>query len=290
MTRTSICILTALALSSSLLACATDDLAVLDEEEAIVRAGEADFSASTARNVDPSATIEAAAADPLIVPLVVELYDDPGFQGARRNIVVDEPIFAAGDRCERTIQFENVTSAVIVREGPDYATYKAAHGEPYAVLYEHPSFQGRRLVLGVGGYSNLVRHSFENLTSSLKFTNSAVAIVAPDVPSVTPMRPLTAIIEAHDLRFDRLCDSMDPVLTLVRTSGDLGRDFGARWNDDISYLEIIPTGSFNPSGELTVYQHDEFTGHADGWRFDERYIKLEEFGIDQTISSYRRSF
>lgn len=290
MKRNSFRILTTLALSSSLLACATDDLAVLDEEEAIVRAGEADFSAATARNVGPNATLAEAAADPLLVPLVVELYNDPGFKGARRNIVVNEPIFANAALCERTIQFENVTSAVIVREGPDYAAYKAANGEPYAVLYDDPHFRGRRLVLGVGGYSNLVRHDFENITSSLRFTNDAVAIVSPDVPSVTPMRPLTAVIEAHDRRFDDLCDSMDPVLTLVRTSGDLGRDFGSRWNDDISYFEIIPTGSFNASGELTVFEHDEFKGHTDGWHFDERYIKLEEFDIDQTISSYRRSF
>jgi hypothetical protein len=290
MKRHSFRILTALALSSSLLACATDDLAVLDEEEAIVRAGEAEFSASTARNVGPNATLAEAADDPLVVPLVVELYNDPGFRGIRRNIVVDEPRFAGGNDCDRSIAFENLTSAVIVREGPDYATYKAAHGEPYAVLYEHPGFKGRRLVLRVGGYSDLVRNNFENLTSSLKFTNDALAVVAPDVPSVTPMRPLTAVIEGHYMPYHRLCDGTDWVLTLVRTSGDIGRDFGAGWNDDLSYLEIIPTTSFNPSGELTLYEHDEFNGHVDGWRFDQREIHLEEFGIANTTSSYRRSF
>jgi hypothetical protein len=290
MKRSSFRILTALALSSSLLACATDDLAVLDEEEAIVRAGEAEFSAATARNVDANATLAEAAADPLTVPLVVELYNDPGFRGERRNIVVDEPRFAFADDCQRSIGFENVTSAVIVREGPDYATYKAAHGEPYAVLYEHAGFKGRRLVLGVGGYSNLVRHDFENITSSLKFSNDALAIVTPDVPSVTPMRPLTAVIEGHFSRFDRLCNGVDWVLTLVRTSGDIGRDFGSDWNDALSYFEIIPTAAFNPNGELTVYEHDEFAGAVDGWRFNQRQILLEEFGIDNTISSYRRSF
>jgi hypothetical protein len=55
-------------------------------------------------------------------------------------------------------------------------------------------------------------------------------------------------------------------------------------------LEIIPTGSFNPSGELTVYEHDEFAGHADGWRFDQLEVHLDQFGLDNKVSSYRRSF
>jgi hypothetical protein len=288
--QTSLRILTAVALSSSLPACTTDDLAIVDEEEAIVRDGEAEFSAVTARNVDSGASLATAIDNPLIVPLVVELYDDPGFRGPRRNIVVDEPRFADSGACQRHIRFENVTSAVIVREGPDYATFKAVHGEPYAVLYEHAGFQGRRLVLGVGGYSDLVRNNFENLASSLKFTTSALAVVTPDVSSVTPMRPLTAVIEGHMPPKERLCREPDNVLTIVRTSGDLGRDFGPAWNDTLSYLEIIPTGTFSPSGQLTVYEHDEFGGHADGWRFDQLEIHLDQVGLDNEVSSYRRSF
>jgi hypothetical protein len=287
--QTTIRILTALAVSTSLLACVTDEMTVLDEEEAIVRDGEAEFSAVTARNVDASASLATAVANPLIVPLVVEIYDDPGFRGARRNIVVDEPRFAGDGACKRHIRFENVASAVIVREGPDYATFKAAHGEPYAVLYEHPHFQGRRLVLGVGGYSDLIRNEFENVASSLKFTTGATVVVSPDVPSVTPMRPLTAIIEGHMPPADRLCREPDNVLTIVRTSGDLGRDFGSAWNDTLSYFEIIPTRTFNPAGELTVYRHDEFEGFGDGWRFDQLEINLGDYDIDNQVSSYRRS-
>ena len=290
MKQTSLRILSALALSTSLLACATDEMALFDEEEAILRDGEAEFTAVTARNVDESASLAAAIADPLIVPLVVEIYDDPGFKGPRRNIVVDEPRFADDGVCKRHIRFENVTSAVIVREGPDYATFKAAHGEPYAVLYEHANFQGRRIVLRVGGYADLVRNGFENLASSLKFTTDATVVATPDVPSVTPMRPLTAVIEGHMPPFERLCREPDNVLTIVRTSGDLGRDFGWAFNDTLSYLKIIPTRTFDPDGELTVYEHDEFTGHADGWRFGQLEIHLDQFGLDNKVSSYRRSF
>ena len=290
MKQPSIRILSALALSTSLLACATDELAVLDEEEAILRNGEAEFTAATARSVDESASLAAAIADPLIVPLVVELYDDPGFKGPRRNVVVDEPRFANEGICKRNIRFENVTSSVIVREGPDYATFKAAHGEPYVVLYEHGHYDGRRLVLRVGGYTDLVRNGFENLASSLKFTTDAIVVATPEVPSVTPMRPLTAIIEAHMPRYDRLCSEVDSMLTIVRTSGNIRRDFGEPFADTISYLEIIPTRTFDPDGELRVYEHEEFTGHADGWRFGQRYIYLQDVGLDNEVSSYRRSF
>jgi hypothetical protein len=290
MTQTFIRILGALALSTSLLACMADEEMSEADKDAFIREGEAEYTRLTARHVDESASLAAAAADPAIVPLVVEVYNDPFFEGTRRNIVFDEPRFAYGEGCQYGLGFENVTTSVVVRKGPDYATFKATHGEPYAVLYEHPDFQGRRLVLGVGGYSDLRLEGFENVASSLKFTTQGVGATTPNVPDVTPMTQLTAIVQAHRAPYLQRCSIRDYALTLVRTSGDLGRDFGKPFNDTISYIEIIPTSTFDPAGVLTLFEHDEFAGAHHGVSFSQRLTHLDEVGFDNKTSSYRRSF
>jgi hypothetical protein len=282
--------LSALALATSLTACAADEDMSEADKEALIREGEAEYTRVTARNVDESASLAAAAANPAVVPLVVEVYQHSNFTGNRRNIVFDEPRFANSVGCQRGLNFENVVTSVMVRKGPDYATFKAAHGEPYAVLYEHPSFQGRRLILTVGGYSNLVDESFENLTSSLKFTTVGIDVRDPDVTNPTPMAPLTAIIEAHTAAVEDRCQVQDYVLTIVRTSGDIKRDFGNTFNDTLSWVEIIPARGFNPDSVITVFEHNEFTGHHDGWRFNDRFTHLENLGLEDDVSSFRRDF
>jgi hypothetical protein len=78
----------------------------------------------------------------MAIPLVLVLWENANFGGCRRSLVSDTPDLGGQG-------FNDVTSSVGVHPGPDYFTYKNAHGgaEPTVTLYEDIGYGGAALEL-----------------------------------------------------------------------------------------------------------------------------------------------
>lgn len=232
----------------------------------------------------------AAAAEPTLIPLVVEVFQDPYFKGPRRNVVYDEPYFGTAPECFAGLGFDNKATSVMVRKGPDYDAWKALHGEPYAVIYEHPLYRGRSRALPVGGYGHLGDMQFENIVSSLDIKNVPPGEARdPEFLNPPPMTPLTAVVEAHTSDPNDACD-VDYKLTVVRTSGNLKRDFGDLFQDSLVYAAIKKTTQWDGSGLLQFWKDAEFTGPRYETTFgDQFYVYLYEWGLEDEVTSIRRA-
>lgn len=117
----------------------------------------------------------------MIPRLVVEVFDQPNFQG--RSTTVVEPV-----RRTQDIGFQDNIQSVKVYKGPAFSsgpTYKA-------LLYEHENFTGRKIALTPGFYPNLadVALDFAGVVSSIGF--------GPDMkPSGPEWGTIPVIIELY---------------------------------------------------------------------------------------------
>ena len=99
------------------------------------------------------------------IPLVAVLWEHAGFGGRKRTLVEDTPnlILQA---------FNDTASALGLHPGPDYTSWKNAHGgkEPTVGFYEHVNYYGGVLILTAGAYSNIhLLHNFGDQISSVRF-------------------------------------------------------------------------------------------------------------------------
>lgn len=171
--------------------------------------------------------------------LVVEVYQDPRFQGPR-GIVIDNVPFT-GD-----IGFERSISSVRVYKGPGYDS-----GPNYkAIFHEQRDYKGRQLVLGPGFYSNLyeIAYNFGGVISSISF-GPAMVTSGPDYGTI----PL--IVEVYEgVNFT---GKKAIVLRDVNHTEQIGL------HDAISSIRVFRGPNFPPSGcKAIFYEHIEFDGQT----------------------------
>jgi hypothetical protein len=93
------------------------------------------------------------------IPLVVELYADPTFTGNRLVVVED----SANIPAEFGSEFNDVTTSVRVKKGPDFSAGKIAQ------LYRDLNYMGGKIDLPPGDYPNIgTSHGFNDVVSSIK--------------------------------------------------------------------------------------------------------------------------
>jgi hypothetical protein len=169
--------------------------------------------------------------------LVVELYVDPDFQGAKATII---------DNIANLSEWgflNNVSSAKVFR-GPGYATspnYKA-------ILHELKDFKGRQLVLGPGYYPNLhdIAYDFGDVTAAVSF-GFALVTAGPEYGTI----PL--ILEVFkDINFK---GQKNIVLRDVAHTALIGL------HDAIASIRVIRGPNFPQNGCRAIfYEHIEFDG------------------------------
>jgi hypothetical protein len=93
------------------------------------------------------------------IPLVVEIYDLPNFQGKSAVIVQN----VANLPNILGIDFNDMTTSVRVKKGPNYVVGKKAQ------LFRDFNYMGGSIQLDPGDYPNLLAsHGFDNIISSIK--------------------------------------------------------------------------------------------------------------------------
>lgn len=176
---------------------------------------------------------------PLRPRLVVEIYQDPYFQGPR-GIVIDNIPFT-GD-----IGFEKNVSSCKVYRGPGYVTspnYKV-------IFHEQRDYKGRQLVLSPGYYPNLhdIAYNFGDMISSISL-GPAMVTTGPEYGTV----PL--IVEVYgDVDFK---GKKSIVLRDVSHTEQIGL------HDAIGSIRVFRGPNFPPGGCRAIfYEHIEFEGQS----------------------------
>ena len=273
-----------MAISTSLLACVGADGEVATEEELV--------SDGSELTLDEKA-FTAAAVTPKLVPLVVQLYQDFNYGGDFRKVIENEKVLGLGSGCFSGLGFENATSSVHVRKGPDYDAWVASHdgAKPYVYLFEHNSFGGRRVALEVGGYPDLRQLGFENLASSVQIVTAAQppADLNDSHETAPDNGRISVILQAYTEPFSIFCGPDKPAghkMTILRSEWDIGRDYGSAFQDKISRIDIIPGTAYDPTKTFTVYEDEHYQGFHDGFYHSiRRLADLRDYGLDNQISS-----
>ena len=179
------------------------------------------------------------ATTPRMPRLVVELYADPDFGGAKATIIDNVPFL--GD-----FGFlKNVSSAKVFR-GPGYATspnYKV-------ILHEHRDYRGRQLVLGTGYYPNLhdIAYDFGDVTSSISF-GFALVTAGPEYGTI----PL--IVEVY--RDTNFRGTKSIILRDVNHTAQIGL------HDAISSIRVVRGPNFPTTGCRAIfYEHKIGRAHV----------------------------
>jgi hypothetical protein len=169
----------------------------------------------------------------MAIPIVVALWADPGFQGTKRTIVENTPDL-------RFQAFDNVTSAIGIHPGPDFASFDLEPLQPTVTFFEHPvgfpNGMGRSLTLGPGVYSNIHGIGFGDMISSVQFNltdpvalggtdpHGEHVILEPDGNAAT-ISPIPFIIElftdSNPLNRDTPEDTLGNKLVIVESTSDV---------------------------------------------------------------------
>lgn len=153
------------------------------------------------------------------IPLVLVLWDDFNFAGRRRYFVNDTPSLSQ-------YEFDNATKSFGVHPGPDYESWKAAHGgqEPRVTLYEHDNKGGASASFTAGAYPNW---------PALKnFLISSVAFNA-DAGLPKQIAPIPLIVELfQDINFG------GKSVVIVENIAEISRYLGQEWHDRTSSARI----------------------------------------------------
>ena len=259
-----------LAMSATLLACTDmqDDLAIEDEAVATLDDDE-----------------------PTLMPLMVQLYQDVNYRGDVRRAYKSEPMLGHGQGCTPGLWFGDVVSSVMVHRGPDYGVWRAKHGgkEPYVYLHQDNLYRGRRLALTIGGYPDLRDLDFENVASSMSIEPEALPpadLREPTEDAWWPVSPFSVILEAHTEPYSLRCSNPNYKMTIVGIVEDIGRDYGAAFNDKISSIDIVRGSNYDPYKIFTLYDDPGYSSYRH--QFLHGYANLEDLrdrGRDNKISS-----
>ncbi len=206
---------------------------------------------------------------PIIPRLVIELYADTYYRG-RKVTVID----AVPDTSE--IKASDTTSSIKIYGGPGFKSapnYKC-------VFYEHPKFDGRRLVLGPGFYPNIhdIPYNFGDIISSITFS-----------PSINPTPPeygaVPVIVEVYyDTNFE---GQQGIILRDVSNLEDVGM------SNVISSLRIYRGPDFPFAGcQVVFYDNPNFEGarmpiKLDSGQYHKEITNLHKERFGDIISSVK---
>ena len=231
---------------------------------------------------------------PVEIPLVVALWEDPRYRGRKRVIVRDEPNLGPGwardGRCQPGLDFDDRASAVGVHPGPDYEAWKARHGgaEPQAFLWTEPGYRGRRIALEAGGYSTLATLGIDDAVSSVQLGWNALDVVGPDRP-VHHVTNLPVVLRLHTAPRERAarCAEPDDVITLIQSSSYLAWDQGRRFDDSISWIEVLKGPDYDPGKTFGLYTELGYGGDVLHFLDSVGDLDLAALGIDDVVSGVR---
>lgn len=157
----------------------------------------------------------------MTIPLILVLWEHPGFGGRRRTFVDDT-------RDLNQHGFNDRASAVGVHPGPGYEAWKATHGgrEPTVTLFEHPGFGGAALTLTNGAYANLDKvYAFGDAISSVRFNAPPNAAA-----KIAPVRLIVELFRHPSFQGERA--------VIIESVPDLRTYLGTEWNDVTSSVRV----------------------------------------------------
>ena len=204
------------------------------------------------------------------IRLVVTLFENPNFEGAKREIVVNTPNLSDQD-------FNDKTSSVIVQPGPNHPNIEnlpATHPlkEPTVTLFEHQGFTGGSISLTQGKYPNLARpFNFDDVVTSVAFD------FEPEI--VQPIRFIPFVVELYENP-----NFGGSHIVVAQNTPDLGK-FGPRFNK-VSSIKIFQGPDFEKLSlkMVTFFSEINFEGdvvlergpgvYADLGVFDDRIRSL----------------
>ena len=178
-----------------------------------------------------------------MVPLVAALWENANFGGRKRLLVDDTSNLA-------TQVFSDRTSAIGVHPGPDYAAWKAAHGnrEPTITFYENVGYGGAALRLTTGAYANIHSlYNFGDRISSVRFN------AAPE--AVNPISNIPLIVELYSN-----ANFTGNRLIVVENSSNVINDFGSEFNDVVSSVRVRQGPSFTPEKVAQLFRDPNYLG------------------------------
>ena len=213
------------------------------------------------------------------IPLVLALWQHPGFRGARRLIV--------GNTSDLSRQgFDDKVSAVGVHPGPDYAAWKAANGrrEPSVTLYERPGYRGAALTLSAGAYPDIgLLFNFNDTASSVRF--NAVTTPNPINPTPQSARPIAPIPLVVMVYKDAAYTGEHAVI--VENVPDLGAYLGGDFDDEVTSVKVRQGPGFGDGVAAEFFRNPAYRGGSIRLRPGSFRHLGDSHGFDDVISAIR---
>jgi len=177
------------------------------------------------------------------IPLVVALWEHPGFAGRKRLFVENAPNLANN-------AFDDKVSAIGVHPGPDYAAWKTAHGgqEPTVGFYENPNYGGALIILTMGQYPNIETvYNFNDKISSIKFQ-----AVHPVAGTISPIKLVVEIYADANYTGNRLI--------VVENSANITAQFGSEFNDVTTSVIVKQGPNYATGNKAQLYRDPNYMG------------------------------
>jgi len=171
------------------------------------------------------------------IPLVLVLWKNAKFGGTKRELIIDTPNL-------KDQHFNDSASSVGVHPGPDYATWKSAHGgrEPTVTLFSDIGGQGKSITLCTGIYSNLKSLGMNDKVSSVYFNTANPQSFAAEGPAA-PFYSIPFAIE--------LTDSAGHVAWLVESTTSISADYGSEFTE-VSSLFVVRRESATSANMISM--------------------------------------
>jgi hypothetical protein len=163
------------------------------------------------------------------IPLVLVLWKNEHFGGAKRELIIDTPNL-------KDQNFNDSASSVGVHPGPDYATWKSMNGgkEPTVTLFSDIGGQGKSITLSTGIYSNLKSLGMDDSVSSVYFNTSNPQSFAAEGPAA-PFPSIPFAIE--------LTDNAGHEAWLVEPTRSISADYGSEFTEVSSMFVVRRTSA-----------------------------------------------
>ena len=208
---------------------------------------EVDEVATTAQALDTSGDGIGA---PLEIPLVLVLWENPGYGGTKSTIIRDQADL-------RPLSFNDKTSAIGVHPGPSYASWKARHSgaEPTVTIYADPSYTGRCARLSAGAYASTGDFGFNDNITSARFNDG---VACNRVTSSFAAATIGYIPVALEIYADPSFNGS--WTTLVQASSDLRAQYGGTFNDSITSVRLLMGPNYTAGRGVRLHRDAGYLG------------------------------
>ena len=223
-----------------------------------------------------------------MIPLVVALWDRPGYQGPKRLVVEDTPSLDL-------LAFNDHPHAVGIHPGPDYDAWQQAHGQaPFAVLYDDNDYEGNGWIM-TGGLPDIGPDALDfGGISSVRIcppiTRDTVdryelGLIDLDNPGRDEFQTLDATIAPIPLVVELYVDApfRGHRIVIVEHSASLASDFGAEFAGNVSSVQVVAGPDYAGQSAM-LWDGEGFTGRPIGLRLGS-YPNLAWLGFDKKARS-----